>query len=379
MKKSTYFIFAMVFIAAMALNTSSFAVKHVITVGNFFFNPTSVNVNVGDTVRWVWVAGTHTTTSNPGGIPAGAASWDALITSSVTTFEYKVTVAGSYAYVCTPHAPGMAGTFTASAAAPTLSVSPSNRNVSAAAGSTTFSVTSNSSWNASSNASWCTVTAGGSGNGTINANFSENTSVSQRIATVTVSVAGLPNQTVTVTQSGAALVLTVGPANQNVPSSAGNTLFNVSSNTNWTASSNAAWCTVTPSGSGNGTITASYTTNLETSVRVATITTTVSGLPPQTVTVTQAASTVGIHDGVLTDLQVYPNPTSGVFSLKAGSLTDKALEVSVMDLSGKTILSKSCSGADEYRFDISQETKGIYFIRINSDNSTQVRRIILID
>jgi hypothetical protein len=207
----------------------------------------------------------------------------------------------------------------------------------------------------------------------------ENTSVSQRVATVTVSVSGLPNQTVTVTQAGAALVLTLGPANQNVSSSAGTTLFNVTSNTNWTASSNAAWCTVNPSGSGNGTITASYTTNLETSVRVATITTTVSGLPPQTVTVTQAASTVGIHDAVLTDLQVYPNPTNGVFSVKSGSLKYKALEVSVMDISGKKILSRTCSGMDEYRFDISQETKGIYFIRINSDNSTQVRRIILID
>ncbi len=116
MKKFTSIFSLFVLITAISVSSPALAVKHVVMVGNFFFNPVNVNVNVGDTIRWVWSAGAHTTTSTPGAIPAGAASWDALITSSNTSFEYKVTVAGAYSYVCTPHAPGMAGTFTAAGA-----------------------------------------------------------------------------------------------------------------------------------------------------------------------------------------------------------------------------------------------------------------------
>lgn len=379
MKKYTTFLISLVFISAFTISSPSFAVKHVVMVGNFFFNPASLNVNVGDTIRWVWSAGTHTTTSTPGAIPAGAAPWDELITSSSTSYEYKVTVAGSYAYVCTPHVPGMVASFTAAGFSPTLSVAPSNRNVNASAGSTTFSVTSNSSWTAGCSASWCTITTSGTGNGTINANYSENTSVNQRVATITVMVSGLPDQVVTVTQAGAAPTLTVGPSNQNVMASAGSTTFDVTSNTSWSVSSDAAWCTVNPSGSGNAMITANFAVNTLSQVRVATITVSVSGLPSQTVTVTQAASTVGVGEHVAADLQVYPNPTRGVFKIRSGDMKDQSLTVSMMDISGKTIFTRVCSGSEEYSFDISREPKGYYFIRINSEKATQARRIVLID
>lgn len=55
--------------------------------------------------------------------------------------------------------------------------------------------------------------------------------------------------------------LAVSPSAQTVPSFAGAVVYNITSNTNWTASSNGAWCTVTPSGSGNGVLTATYGEN----------------------------------------------------------------------------------------------------------------------
>ena len=266
------------------------ATKHVINVQNYSFSPSSItDVIVGDTMRWVWVSGTHTTTSTT--IPASAATWDHPITSTNTSFEYKVTVAGTYNYKCTPHASmGMVGSFIASSSAATLSVLPANQNVTAGAGSTTFSVTSNSNWTAVCSSAWCTVTPSGSGNGTITANYSSNISVLQRIATITVTVTGLPSQNVTVTQAGAAPTLAVLPANQDVTSDAGSTSFTVTSNTGWTIVSNATWCTVPSSGSGNGSIAASYTANSSVIQRVATITVTVTGLPSQNVTVTQAGA-----------------------------------------------------------------------------------------
>lgn len=103
---------AVLLIAIPSANT--YARKFVVTVENFSFSPNAIaDVGVGDTIRWNWVSGTHTTTSTT--IPAGAATWNSPISAGNPTFEYKVTVAGAYNYKCTPHAAGgMVATFTAS-------------------------------------------------------------------------------------------------------------------------------------------------------------------------------------------------------------------------------------------------------------------------
>jgi plastocyanin len=95
-------------------------VKHIVSVANFSFTPSSFNAVVGDTVEWDWSNGSHTTTSTT--IPGGAASWDNPINSSSTSFQYVITVAGTYSYQCTPHQPmGMVASFTASAPTQTYS------------------------------------------------------------------------------------------------------------------------------------------------------------------------------------------------------------------------------------------------------------------
>lgn len=279
-----------VIILSLFFVNGAFAVKHTVNVQNYSFNPANLNVQVGDTIRWVWVNGSHTTTSTT--IPGSAAAWDEPINSSNTFYEYRVTVAGVYNYLCTPHSSTQIGQFTATAPAATLSVTPSNRNVSASAGSTNFSVTSNSNWTATSNAGWCTVTSSGSGNGTIIANYQANTLTTQRVATITVSVTGLPNSIVTVTQAGAAATLSVTPDNRDVTVSSGATTFNISSNTNWTAASNAEWCTVPNSGSGNAILNAVYQENTNTTQRIASITVSAVGVPSVIVTVTQAGAEI---------------------------------------------------------------------------------------
>lgn len=95
---------------------SSAAKKFTITVANFQFSPSNLNVSVGDTVSWVWESGFHTTTSTS--IPGGADAWDSPIATSSSTFEYVITMPGIYNYWCTIHAPAMAGTINASSALP---------------------------------------------------------------------------------------------------------------------------------------------------------------------------------------------------------------------------------------------------------------------
>jgi plastocyanin len=98
--------------AFLLVTLSAKATIVVITQQDLTFNPATVSVNVGDTIRWVWTAGDHTTTSAT--IPDGAQAWDSPLTATSPQFDYVVTVEGTYNYVCTPHAAaGMVGSFTA--------------------------------------------------------------------------------------------------------------------------------------------------------------------------------------------------------------------------------------------------------------------------
>ncbi len=67
------------------------------------------SIQVGDTVRWVWVGGSHSTTSGTcqGGCrPDGL--WDSGVGSGLN-FSRTFTQAGSFPYYCTPHGATMRG------------------------------------------------------------------------------------------------------------------------------------------------------------------------------------------------------------------------------------------------------------------------------
>lgn len=108
--KKTYLLF---FLPLFFCSLQAYAIVRTVTVQNFQFSPATMAVSVGDTVKFMWVNGVHTTTSLA--IPAGATDWDRPMSQASQTFLYRVTVAGTYNYECTPHSPSMAGSFTASA------------------------------------------------------------------------------------------------------------------------------------------------------------------------------------------------------------------------------------------------------------------------
>jgi hypothetical protein len=197
-------------------------------------------------------------------------------------------------------------TVTQGVAAATLTVTPSNQNVSAAAGNTAFTITSNSAWTASSNQTWCTVSPSGSGNGNLNASYTENTELVSRIAEITVTVAGLTPVIVTVTQQAGVPFLLATPANQDVSHQAGTTNFAITSNDSWTAISDAGWCSVTSSGIGSGTLFATYAENIIAASRIATITITFNGASAVLVTVTQQSPAAILNVTPLVQTVNYP-------------------------------------------------------------------------
>jgi len=92
-------------------------------------------------------------------------------------------------------------TVTQAGAPCTLTVTPPNQPVTYTAGVINFMVATNCNWTASSDQTWCTVTPSGTGNGTIVATYSQNLNTSPRVANITVTVAGIDQYLVTVTQS----------------------------------------------------------------------------------------------------------------------------------------------------------------------------------
>lgn len=86
------------------------------TGDGFQFDPESVTVSVGDTIRWVWETRGHNV--KPGDIPADA-DWTGTPGDEGETFQseyvyaYTFEVAGTYDYYCAPHESfGMTGSFT---------------------------------------------------------------------------------------------------------------------------------------------------------------------------------------------------------------------------------------------------------------------------
>jgi len=88
-------------ISLLATALSATAATHNVTVGDSFFSPSSLQIQVGDTVRWQFSGGlVHTVTSNTG-------LWHTQQSSGV--FEHTFNSAGTFPYFCSLHF-GMEGT-----------------------------------------------------------------------------------------------------------------------------------------------------------------------------------------------------------------------------------------------------------------------------
>lgn len=98
-------------LALAVFSVPSYSTTYTIEVEDNEFDPAVLNVNVGDTLVFLWDEGVHTTTSV--NIPPGAQWWDAGMDQSHPVFIYIPNLPGSYDYQCTFHSSmGMIGHFT---------------------------------------------------------------------------------------------------------------------------------------------------------------------------------------------------------------------------------------------------------------------------
>ncbi len=89
---------------------------------------------------------------------------------------------------------------------------------------------------------------------------------------------------------------------------------------------------------------------------------------------------LGINDSTIDEFTLYPNPTNGVFSLEVSSdlfLSTGQCNLKITDLTGKTIINYQLSNKHS-EIDISNQPAGIYFMIIQTDKGSIVKKIIKI-
>ncbi|MEO8025437.1 MAG: BACON domain-containing carbohydrate-binding protein [Bryobacteraceae bacterium] len=226
-----------------------------------------------------WTAASNaawiTVTGGSSGSSSGTVSFSVGANTSTSSRTGTLTVAGKVFTVT------QSGAVSCS-----YSLSGSSQSFGSPGGAGSVGVTSASgcNWTAASAASWITVTGGSSGssNGTVSFTVAANTSTSVRTGTITIA-----GNVFTITQAAAtSCTYTLSNSGQSFgPSSVTSSVGVTSpSGCNWTATSNAAWITISggSSGSANGTVTFTLAANTSSSVRTGTLT--VAG---NTFTVTQ--------------------------------------------------------------------------------------------
>lgn len=126
---------------------------------------------------------------------------------------------------------------------PSLEVTPGSQQISSEPGTTTFNVLSNIDWSVTEYSGW--LTAVKTDASTLTVSYTENKSVSNRSAQITLNGAGVPSQNILVNQNGANPTLSISPEASPVSTASGTTTFTISSNIDWTVSVSSDWLTAT--------------------------------------------------------------------------------------------------------------------------------------
>jgi len=81
--------------------------------------------------------------------------------------------------------------------------------------------------------------------------------------------------------------------------------------------------------------------------------------------------------------EIFPNPSSGIFNLYFEDFSIENFDLSIFDISGKLILDKNYSFTNGISrmvsLNLSSLSKGIYLLKVNANNNSVVKRLIISD
>jgi len=98
---------------------------------------------------------------------------------------------------------------------------------------------------------------------------------------------------------------------------------------------------------------------------------------PVSVTLTVKDVFVGTSLTEKPSFKVYPNPTTGVFTVELTGSPGKKAELSVIDMTGAEVLRKEVSSASTVEVNLTKQVSGIYLVKITRNDQQQLSKIIL--
>jgi hypothetical protein len=93
------------------------------------------------------------------------------------------------------------------------------------------------------------------------------------------------------------------------------------------------------------------------------------------------SSTTGILSIKEDKIKIYPNPSNGLFFLEILESNDKVYQIKVFDVLGTIVYANSVQGSGfrKLQIDLSEKSKGMYFITVESEDKSQISKRILIN
>lgn len=80
------------------------------------------------------------------------------------------------------------------------------------------------------------------------------------------------------------------------------------------------------------------------------------------------------------DIQVYPNPSTGLFEMQISSLPIGDASMTVHDLTGRQVWAKDIVGSGssfQSRIDLSNLSKGVYYLRVDAEGMRAVQKLVV--
>ena len=87
--------------------------------------------------------------------------------------------------------------------------------------------------------------------------------------------------------------------------------------------------------------------------------------------------TLSVPDNPLNEILIYPNPTTGNFTITFEEM-DTPVSMDIFDSQGRKIRTTHMIQESSLQIDLSNQPVGLYFLRINQGNHILTKKVILI-
>ena len=88
---------------------------------------------------------------------------------------------------------------------------------------------------------------------------------------------------------------------------------------------------------------------------------------------------LSVNDDALASLQVYPNPSNGIFRLSVGKNKSQDIKLNIYSMTGSVVYSAENfeEGQNVISVDLTNQPAGVYFFDINTPQGKTIKRLVI--